>query len=210
MPVCLGLMDLVLPFYYDGGVFEHIMRLSWAWRPLPNAADLVKRPCRICCSTDGRSSCTAQARSSWAKSRHAATPPLISLSASAGGTQHLSIVGQADNSCFNFGNLMENTDCYHYGMWLPGKPALVGPVGCTTLYTDSGRLANHEKMNVNCNFFTELNCKGGKVDRLPGCTEKLWHSEPEHSLLSMSRPCSHHPLNKYDYLGSRIYVAKDN
>lgn len=32
--MCLGLTDLVLPYYYDGGVFEHFLLLSWAGRPL--------------------------------------------------------------------------------------------------------------------------------------------------------------------------------
>ena len=30
LPVCLGLIDLILPFYYNGGVFQHIILLSWA------------------------------------------------------------------------------------------------------------------------------------------------------------------------------------
>ena len=34
VPVCLGLIDLVLPYYYDGGIFEHFLLLSWAGRPL--------------------------------------------------------------------------------------------------------------------------------------------------------------------------------
>ncbi|KAI1325805.1 hypothetical protein F5Y16DRAFT_376790 [Xylariaceae sp. FL0255] len=34
VPVCLGLVDLVLPYYYDGGVFVHFLFLSWAGRPL--------------------------------------------------------------------------------------------------------------------------------------------------------------------------------
>ncbi|KAM0271972.1 hypothetical protein ACHAQH_008858 [Verticillium albo-atrum] len=34
VPVCLGRIDLILPYYYDGGVFEHFMLLSWAGRPL--------------------------------------------------------------------------------------------------------------------------------------------------------------------------------
>ena len=28
VPVCLGLIDLVLPYYYDGGVFKHFLLLS--------------------------------------------------------------------------------------------------------------------------------------------------------------------------------------
>ncbi|KAE9565880.1 hypothetical protein CGMCC3_g17941 [Colletotrichum fructicola] len=34
VPVCLGRVDLVLPYYYDSGVFEHFLFLSWAGRPL--------------------------------------------------------------------------------------------------------------------------------------------------------------------------------
>ncbi|KAI1145883.1 hypothetical protein F4825DRAFT_442461 [Nemania diffusa] len=34
VPVCLGKVDLVLPYYYDGGVFTHFLLLSWAGRPL--------------------------------------------------------------------------------------------------------------------------------------------------------------------------------
>ncbi|KAH0421175.1 hypothetical protein CcaCcLH18_13593 [Colletotrichum camelliae] len=34
VPVCLGRVDLVLPYYYDSGVFEHFLFLSWAGQPL--------------------------------------------------------------------------------------------------------------------------------------------------------------------------------
>ncbi|KAI1325811.1 hypothetical protein F5Y16DRAFT_411211 [Xylariaceae sp. FL0255] len=34
VPVCLGIVDLVLPYYYDGGVYIHFLFLSWAGRPL--------------------------------------------------------------------------------------------------------------------------------------------------------------------------------
>ncbi|KAI0399051.1 hypothetical protein F4802DRAFT_612840 [Xylaria palmicola] len=34
VPFCLGNVDLALPYYYDGGVFEHFLFLSWAGRPL--------------------------------------------------------------------------------------------------------------------------------------------------------------------------------
>ena len=34
VPVCLGLTDLVLPYYYDGRVFEYLLLLSWTGRPL--------------------------------------------------------------------------------------------------------------------------------------------------------------------------------
>lgn len=42
VPVCLGNVDLVLPYYYDGGVYEHFLFLGWAGRPLfdlPSEAD---------------------------------------------------------------------------------------------------------------------------------------------------------------------------
>ncbi|WQF90495.1 Putative protein kinase [Colletotrichum destructivum] len=34
VPVCLGSVDLVLPYYYGSGVFEHFLFLSWAGLPL--------------------------------------------------------------------------------------------------------------------------------------------------------------------------------
>ncbi|KAI0525812.1 hypothetical protein F5B22DRAFT_587847 [Xylaria bambusicola] len=34
VPVCLGKVDLVLPYYYDGGIFVHFLFLGWAGRPL--------------------------------------------------------------------------------------------------------------------------------------------------------------------------------
>ncbi|KAK3933899.1 hypothetical protein QBC46DRAFT_462886 [Diplogelasinospora grovesii] len=34
VPVCLGLTDLFLPYYYNSGVFKHLLLLSWAGRPL--------------------------------------------------------------------------------------------------------------------------------------------------------------------------------
>ncbi|KAI1736671.1 hypothetical protein F4680DRAFT_451761 [Xylaria scruposa] len=42
VPVCVGSLDLVLPYYYDGGVFEHLLFLSFAGKPLfglPSQAD---------------------------------------------------------------------------------------------------------------------------------------------------------------------------
>ncbi|KAI1157280.1 hypothetical protein F5B18DRAFT_666071 [Nemania serpens] len=33
-PVCFGIVELVLPYCYDGGVFVHFLFLSWAGRPL--------------------------------------------------------------------------------------------------------------------------------------------------------------------------------
>jgi hypothetical protein len=43
VPVCLGLTDLALPFYYDGGVYRHILLLSWAGRPLPRCTDQIDK-----------------------------------------------------------------------------------------------------------------------------------------------------------------------
>ena len=40
-PVCLGSINLVLPYYYDGGVYMHFMFLSWAGRPLFECVDKV-------------------------------------------------------------------------------------------------------------------------------------------------------------------------
>ena len=34
IPVCLGSINLVLPYHYDSGVYMHFMFLSWAGRPL--------------------------------------------------------------------------------------------------------------------------------------------------------------------------------
>lgn len=42
VPVCLGNVDLVLPYYYNGGVYKHFLFLGWAGRPLfdlPREAD---------------------------------------------------------------------------------------------------------------------------------------------------------------------------
>ncbi|KAK0616010.1 hypothetical protein B0T17DRAFT_496688 [Bombardia bombarda] len=43
VPVCLGLINLVLPYYYDGGVFRHLLLLSWAGRPLPHCTDQIDK-----------------------------------------------------------------------------------------------------------------------------------------------------------------------
>ncbi|KAF4120925.1 hypothetical protein GMORB2_2411 [Geosmithia morbida] len=39
VPVCLGMIDLILPHYYDGGVYEHFMFLGWAGRVVYNCTD---------------------------------------------------------------------------------------------------------------------------------------------------------------------------
>ncbi|KAI1765262.1 hypothetical protein GGR53DRAFT_465612 [Hypoxylon sp. FL1150] len=38
IPVCLGTIDLIIPYYYNGGVFEHFMFVSWAGNPLSEVA----------------------------------------------------------------------------------------------------------------------------------------------------------------------------
>ena len=43
VPVCLGLIDLMEPQYYDSGVFVHFLFLSWAGRPLLDYLDQVDR-----------------------------------------------------------------------------------------------------------------------------------------------------------------------
>ncbi len=42
VPVCLGLIDPVLPFYYDGGIYEHFILLSWAGRPLSKCINPIQ------------------------------------------------------------------------------------------------------------------------------------------------------------------------
>ncbi|KAK3991250.1 hypothetical protein QBC44DRAFT_323911 [Cladorrhinum sp. PSN332] len=43
IPVCLGLIDLALPHYCDGGVFEHFLLLSWAGQPLVKHIDQIDK-----------------------------------------------------------------------------------------------------------------------------------------------------------------------
>jgi hypothetical protein len=43
VPVCLGCIDLRLPQYYDSGVYEHFMLLSWAGRPLLECINQVSK-----------------------------------------------------------------------------------------------------------------------------------------------------------------------
>ncbi|KAK3361655.1 hypothetical protein B0T24DRAFT_112663 [Lasiosphaeria ovina] len=43
VPVCLGLIDLKLPYYCDGGVFEHFLLLSWAGQPLSRCINQVDK-----------------------------------------------------------------------------------------------------------------------------------------------------------------------
>lgn len=48
IPVCVGIIDLVLPYYYDGGEFEHFMILSWAGKPLARAPPATLAPSVVC------------------------------------------------------------------------------------------------------------------------------------------------------------------
>jgi len=43
VPVCLGLIDLVLPYYFDGGEFVYFLLLSWAGRPLSRCIDKIDK-----------------------------------------------------------------------------------------------------------------------------------------------------------------------
>ncbi|KAK1973778.1 hypothetical protein LZ30DRAFT_609870, partial [Colletotrichum cereale] len=43
VPVCLGSVDLILPFYYDSGIYEHFLFLSWAGQPLFDSANQAIR-----------------------------------------------------------------------------------------------------------------------------------------------------------------------
>ncbi|KAH8747976.1 hypothetical protein F5883DRAFT_436894, partial [Diaporthe sp. PMI_573] len=43
VPVCLGLVDLVLPYYYDGGEFRHFLLFSWAGRSMSSCTDEIDR-----------------------------------------------------------------------------------------------------------------------------------------------------------------------
>ncbi|KAF3760063.1 hypothetical protein M406DRAFT_269932 [Cryphonectria parasitica EP155] len=42
VPVCLGLIELVLPYYFDCRVFRHFLVLSWAGRPLFSCIGLLE------------------------------------------------------------------------------------------------------------------------------------------------------------------------
>jgi hypothetical protein len=43
VPVCLGMVDLMLPYYYDSGVYVHFLFLSWAGRPLLECINQVDK-----------------------------------------------------------------------------------------------------------------------------------------------------------------------
>ena len=44
VPVCLGIIDLVLPYCYDCGVFTHFMFLSWGGWPLAHCMNQLSKP----------------------------------------------------------------------------------------------------------------------------------------------------------------------
>jgi len=43
VPVCCGLINLALPYYYDGAVLEHFLLLSWAGSPLSKCTDQLDK-----------------------------------------------------------------------------------------------------------------------------------------------------------------------
>ncbi|KAM4065625.1 hypothetical protein HRG_010646 [Hirsutella rhossiliensis] len=43
IPVCLGTIDLVLPYYYNCGVYVHFMFLSWAGQPLHRSPEQLAK-----------------------------------------------------------------------------------------------------------------------------------------------------------------------
>ncbi|EER24898.1 hypothetical protein CPC735_014960 [Coccidioides posadasii C735 delta SOWgp] len=43
VPVCLGMVDLILPYYYDCGVFSHFLFLSWGGQPLAHCMNLLNK-----------------------------------------------------------------------------------------------------------------------------------------------------------------------
>ncbi|KAL2161905.1 hypothetical protein VTH06DRAFT_7690 [Thermothelomyces fergusii] len=43
VPVCLGLIDLALPYYFDGHEFDHFLLLSWAGQPLYKCLDKIDK-----------------------------------------------------------------------------------------------------------------------------------------------------------------------
>ena len=43
VPVCLGRVNLVLPYHYDSGVYVHFMFLSWAGQPLFRYVNQAKK-----------------------------------------------------------------------------------------------------------------------------------------------------------------------
>ncbi|KAH8746927.1 hypothetical protein F5883DRAFT_252608 [Diaporthe sp. PMI_573] len=52
VPVCLGLVDLVLPYYYDGGKFMQFLFFSWAGRSMSGCIDKIDRKLAIQAEAD--------------------------------------------------------------------------------------------------------------------------------------------------------------
>ncbi|KAK0701162.1 hypothetical protein B0T21DRAFT_379291 [Apiosordaria backusii] len=44
IPVCLGTIDLVRPYYYDSGVYTDFLFLSWAGRPIFTCREQINKP----------------------------------------------------------------------------------------------------------------------------------------------------------------------
>ena len=47
IPVCLGLIDLILPYYYNGSILKHFLLLIWAGRPLSTCIDQINKTLAI-------------------------------------------------------------------------------------------------------------------------------------------------------------------
>ncbi|OAA58594.1 Protein kinase-like domain protein [Niveomyces insectorum RCEF 264] len=47
IPVCLGMIDLVRPLYADGGVYVHLLLLSWGGRPLSLSTDRISQTAAV-------------------------------------------------------------------------------------------------------------------------------------------------------------------
>ncbi|KAH0531928.1 hypothetical protein TsFJ059_000690, partial [Trichoderma semiorbis] len=44
VPVCLGSIELILPYYYDCGVYKHFLFLAWAGRPIFEYKNRISKP----------------------------------------------------------------------------------------------------------------------------------------------------------------------
>ena len=45
VPVCLGIVELIRPCHYDGGVYTHFLLLSWAGQSLPQCISPANKRC---------------------------------------------------------------------------------------------------------------------------------------------------------------------
>jgi hypothetical protein len=52
VPVCLGRINLALPLYCDGGVYKHLLLLSWAGPPLSRCIDQISERPAITATTE--------------------------------------------------------------------------------------------------------------------------------------------------------------